>query len=590
MSRQNMGAPVDRHLLSVVLFTPLVGALVLWGSGFAGGRNRRPFVHIVGCLTAAVTVLASVPLWMRFEVRGAQWQFTEHLSLLPSLGLNYAVGVDGLAVVLVLLTTVVSAAAALASWTVSSEAVDDLPRGQEGIRESAGFDMTAPTGHALTREVQGPAAAPAGVTAHYMALLVLETAMLGVYISLDLVGFVICWFVAAVAICYLCGSVATSSERLRRRRFVDIAVIPSLVLMAAMVTLHLQGRRLIGIPTFDLRNFQQVTPSIDVQYWLFGMFLVAFAGTLAGVFRWWLSVAASRSGLPVSLVLAAVFLKMGTYGFVRLTLPLLPDATRTFAPMLVAVAALGILFGAVAALAQPNWTRVLAYATLSHICLVLLGTFALTPDGVTGGIVHQVNHGVSIAALLFLAGVVAARGGGTSLADYGGLLTTMPVVAALWLLSTLSLVAVPKLSGFVGTRLIIEGSWSAHPVWSIVAMAGLGVSAVALLWLFARTMLGELRSPAGNALRDLRLQEAIVIVPMAAFVIWVGYKPATILAIVETSVARVVLRVSPQFAPEVAGCLSAPPPPEQTGLPAGMVMAAPCVEGSSTTPSQTDKK
>jgi len=126
-------------------------------------------------------------------------------------------------------------------------------------------------------------------------------------------------------------------------------------------------------------------------------------------------------------------------------------------------------------------------------------------------------------------------------------------------------------------------------VWSIVAVVGLGVSAVALLWLFARTMLGELRSPSGNTLKDLRLQEAIVIVPLAAFVIWVGYKPSTILATVETSVARVVLRVSPQYAPEVAGCLSAPPPPEQTGLPAGMVMAAPCVEDSSTSP-QPDKK
>jgi NADH-quinone oxidoreductase subunit M len=356
------------------------------------------------------------------------------------------------------------------------------------------------------------------------------------------------------------------------------------------VTLHLQGRKLIGMATFDLRNFQAVTPSVDVQHWLFAMFLVAFVATLAGVFRWWLSVAASRSVLPVSVILAAVFLKMGTYGFVRLTLPLLPDATRTFAPLLVAVAAVGILFGAVAALAQPNWTRVLAYATFSHICLVLLGTFALTPDGVTGSIVHQISHGVSIAALLFLTGVVAARGKGTSLAEYGGLLTTMPVVAALWLLSTLSLVAVPKLSGFVGTRLIIEGSWSVHPVWSVVASVGLGVSAIALLWLFARTMLGEPRSPSGHDLKDLRLQEAIVIVPLAAFVIWVGYRPAALLATVETSVARVVLRVSPQFAPEVSGCLSAPPPPDQTGLPAGMVMASPCVEGGTTTSPQPDKK
>jgi NADH-quinone oxidoreductase subunit M len=585
---------VDRHILSIVLFTPLVGALVLWGSGLAGARNRHPFVHIVGSLTTALTMLVSVPLWLRFQVRGEQWQFTDQLSLLPSLGLHYAVGVDGLALVLVLLTTVLSAAAALASWTVTSTAEEPAPghpaRGQAVIRESSGFGMGASPGQAVNSKARGPAVSFPGVTAHYVALLVLEAAMLGVYMSLDLVGFVIWWFVAALAMCYLCGSVATSLERSRLgRRFVDIAVIPSLVLMAAVVTLHLQGRKLIGIATFDLRNFQAVTPSVDIQHWLFAMFLVAFVATLAGVFRWWLSVAASRSVLSVSVVLAAVFLKMGTYGFVRLTLPLLPDATRTFAPLLVAVAALGILFGAVAALAQPNWTRVLAYATFSHICLVLLGTFALTPDGLTGSIVHQISHGVSIAALLFLAGVVAARGKGTSLAEYGGLLTTMPVVAALWLLSTLSLVAVPKLSGFVGTRLIIEGSWSVHPVWSVVAIAGLGVSAIALLWLFARTMLGELRSPSGHDLKDLRLQEAIVIVPLAVFVIWVGYRPAAMLATIETSVARVVLRVSPQFAPEVSGCLSAPPPPEQTGLPAGMVMASPCVEGTTTSP-QPDKK
>ncbi len=150
---------MDRHLLSLVLFTPLVGALVLWVSGWAGGRNRRPFVHIVGCLTTALTVLASVPLWLRFQVRGEQWQFTEQLSLLPSLGLNYAVGVDGLALVLVLLTTVLSAAAALASWTVTfGDAVEDPPRdpirGQAVNRESAGFEMTAPCWPC--RDARGP--------------------------------------------------------------------------------------------------------------------------------------------------------------------------------------------------------------------------------------------------------------------------------------------------------------------------------------------------------------------------------------------------------------------------------------------------
>jgi NADH-quinone oxidoreductase subunit M len=543
---------VEHHLLSIVLFAPLLGALVLLVSSVAGGRDRPRFTHVVGALAPVVAMLASLPLWFRFELRGEQWQFTHQVSLLPSIGLNYLVGLDGLGLVLVLLTTVLSAAAAFASWFLATT---------------------------------GSPAANRELTVHYIALLVLESGMLGVYVSLDLIAFVWWWFIAAAAMCLLCGTIATSPEKSRRaRRLVDIALIPSLVLLAAMITLHIQGRTLIGMSTFDLRNFQHVTLPVGVQRWLFAMFLVAFVATLAGVFRWWVAVAAGTTALPVSVLLAAVFLKMGTYGFIRLTLPLLPDATRAFAPLLVAAAAVGVLFGAVAALAQPNWTRVLAYATLSHVCLVLLGTFSLTPSALTGSIVHQVNHGVSIAALLLLAGVVGNRGKGAVLAEYGGLLTTMPIVAALWLLLTLSLVAVPKLNGFVGTRLIIEGVWDAHPFWSVVTIAGLGVSAVALLWLFARTMLGEPRSPSGNSLKDLRLREALIILPLAAFVIWAGYRPAALLAAVETSVARVVLRVSPQFASEVSGCLSAPPPPEETGLPAGMVMASPCAEGGTTAP------
>ena len=352
------------------------------------------------------------------------------------------------------------------------------------------------------------------------------------------------------------------------------------------------GHSLTGARTFDLRAFQHLALPPAVQRWVFLALFAGFGAALLGVFRWWLRVAADGRGVAVPILLAALFLKMGTYGFLRLSLPLLPDASRDFAPAVVALSAVGIVYGAVAAFRQTNWSGVLAYASVSHLCLVALGAFALTPDGLTGSAVHQINHGVSIAALFLLVGLVVerdgeggiesgkARGRVPAIAEYGGLLNSMPIVAALWMLMTLSLVGIPTSSGFVGARLIIEGIWPVSRVWSVVAVSGMVLSGVAVFWLFSRTMLGELKSPAG-VLKDLRLKEAVVFAPLGLFAVWVGLSPATLLAKVETSVARVVMRVSPQYAPEVADCLSQPaPPPTDSGLPAGMVLVAPCADGT----------
>jgi NADH-quinone oxidoreductase subunit M len=209
-----------------------------------------------------------------------------------------------------------------------------------------------------------------------------------------------------------------------------------------------------------------------------------------------------------------------------------------------------------------------------------MGAFALTPDGVTGSAVHHVNHGLSIAALFLTAAVVADRGDSTAIADYGGLLNRMPLVAAAWLFLTLSLIAVPRLNGFVGTERIVEGLWPVSRTWAVVAMAGLALTGASLLWLFSRMMLGELRGPTADLLKDLRVREAAVVLPAIALVVWAGVSTAPLLATVETSVARVILRVSPQYAPEVSDCLAQPPPTPDPGLPAGMVLAAPCADGT----------
>ncbi len=537
---------MERHLLSIVALVPIAGALAL----VPVGRGRDRLLRAIACAATAIALAVSLPLWLGFEVRGAEWQFTERLEVLPSIGASYAVGIDGLSLLLILLTTFLSFIAVLASWATAASRVKE----------------------------------------HYIAVLLLEAGMLGVYMALDLLLFSLFWVLAVASMCFL---ICTAGGRTHAALRVSvIAIVPGLVILLGMVALSVAGHSLTGARTFDLRMFQHLALPPAVQRWVFLALFAGFGAALLGVFRWWLRVAADGRGVAVPILLAALFLKMGTYGFLRLSLPLLPDASRAFAPAVVALSAVGIVYGAVAAFRQTNWSGVLAYASVSHLCLVTLGAFALTPDGLTGSAVHQINHGVSIAALFLLAGLVVERGGegglesgkargrAPAIAEYGGLLNSMPIVAALWMLMTLSLVGIPTSSGFVGTRLIVEGIWPVSRVWSVVAVSGMVLSGVAVFWLFSRTMLGELKSPAG-VLKDLRLKEAVVFAPLGLFAVWVGLSPATLLARVETSVARVVMRVSPQYAPEVADCLSQPaPPPTDSGLPAGMVLVAPCADGT----------
>jgi NADH-quinone oxidoreductase subunit M len=528
---------LELHLLSILAVVPVAGALAVAVAGrLAPARDR--LLHAIAAGAALVTFAVALPLWRGFAVRGAQWQFTDQLFVLPSVGAGAVFGVDGLGMLLVLLTTTIACLAIAASW----------------------------------------ANVPARPQQYFVAILLLEAGMLSVYAALDLMLLVVGWTVAAVSI-----GIAVSASDGRERslpRITLVAVVPCVLLMAGVLVLFAQGRILTGAPTFDVRMFQNLTMPVTAQRWAFIAFLAGFVVGNVGVFRWWLSVGSGVRTTAVPLVLAALFLKMTTFGFLRLCLPLLPDATRQFAPAIVAIAALLTVLAAVAAFAQTTWTKVLAYASLGHLCLVTIGAFALTPQGLTGSAVHQVNHGLSIAALFLIAAIVTDRGHSTSISDYGGLLNAMPIVAGAWLLLTLSLIGVPKLNGLTGTELIFKGVWPISKTWAIVAVAGQALSAVALLWLFARMMLGELRGPAGDVFKDLRLREAVVVLPLVALVVWAGIKPGLLLAAVETSVARVVLRVSPQYGPEVADCLAQPPPPPDPLLPVGITLTAPCSDGA----------
>jgi NADH-quinone oxidoreductase subunit M len=272
-------------------------------------------------------------------------------------------------------------------------------------------------------------------------------------------------------------------------------------------------------------------------------------------------------------ILAAVMLKMGTYGFIRFSLPILPDATRHFVPMIVTLSIIGIVYGALCAMAQQDWKRLVAYSSVSHMGLVMLGMFALNPVGITGSIVQQLNHGISTGALFLIVGIVYERRHTRAISEYGGLSKIMPVYATIFLIMTMSSIGLPALNGFIGELLILQGVFITSKMWAAFAASGVVLGAAYMLWLYQRTMFGKIENPKNERLRDLNMREFATFAPLLILAVWIGLYPAPFLRRLETSVNRVVARVNPDYRSQAAGLPS--------GLAAGLTVgAAPAALGA----------
>jgi NADH-quinone oxidoreductase subunit M len=279
-------------------------------------------------------------------------------------------------------------------------------------------------------------------------------------------------------------------------------------------------------------------------------------------FHTWLPDAHTDAPTAGSVILAAVLLKMGTYGFIRFSLPILPDATRAFVPMMVTLSIIGIVYGALVAMAQRDWKRLVAYSSVSHMAMVMLGMFALNPVGITGSIVQQLNHGISTGALFLLVGVVYERRHTREISEYGGLSKVMPVYAAIFLIMTMSSIGLPTLNGFIGELLILQGVFAVSLAWAAVAGSGIVLGAAYMLWLYQRTMFGKVDNPKNEALADVGVREFALFAPLIVLAVWIGLYPAPFLRRLDTSVSRVVARVSPQYVQRTAAdCAPAPATP-----------------------------
>jgi len=486
-------------LLSLIVWTPLVGALLV----LLVPRDQPDGARRAALAFSSLTFLFSLALWAGFRADTADFQWVEQSAWVPSFGIQYILGVDGVSLFLVLLTTFLTPLVILFSF-----------------------------GDITTR-----------VKEYFFFLLMLETGMLGAFLALDLFLFYVFWELMLVPMYFIIGVWGGARRIYASLKFLIYTLAASLLMLVAilyLVSVHAHGAPV----TFDVRELYGTVLSPTEQLWLFTAFALAFAVKVPMFpLHTWLPDAHVEAPTGGSVILAGVLLKMGTYGFLRFAMPLFPDATRAATPLILALAVVGILYGAAVAMVQPDLKKLVAYSSVSHLGFVMLGLFAVNTIGVEGAIYQMLNHGLSTGALFLLVGVIYGRRHTRAIADFGGLWKPLPRYAAVFLVVMLSSIGLPGLNGFIGEFLILLGSFGANRAATVFASGGLVLGAVYMLWMFQRVIFGPLRHEENAHLQDLTGREIAVLAPVVAMIVVMGVYPRPFLRAMEPSVKAVVARI-----------------------------------------------
>jgi len=497
-------------LLSAVTFLPAVGAVVI----ALLPRGQERLARSLALLTALAAFVISLPLYTGFDAGQAAYQFVENRDWMPSLGIAYHLGIDGISLLLILLTTFLMPLAILSSW------------------------------HSIERRWKEFA----------VTMLLLETGMLGVFVALDLFLFYVFWEATLIPMYLIIGIWGGKNRVYAAIKFVLYTLAGSVLMLVAILALYFQHGAATGIYTFDLPVLARyVMPAGLGQNLMFLAFALAFAIKVPMFpFHTWLPDAHVEAPTAGSVILAGVLLKMGTYGFLRFSLPLFPQSSLLFAPWIVALAIIGIIYGAWVSTAQPDMKKLVAYSSVSHLGLVMLGLFVLNAQGLVGGIIQMVNHGLSTGALFLLVGMVYERRHTRLIADLGGLWKVMPAYSVIFLIVTLSSLGLPGLNGFVGEFLILVGAFQWN--WAVAALATTGIifAAVYMLWMYQRVVFGEVTREENRRLPDLSAREWVVLLPVLLFIVWIGVYPAPFTGVTETSVQALLAQVQAKAAATTA--------------------------------------
>jgi NADH-quinone oxidoreductase subunit M len=487
-------------LLSLIVFLPLVGVVLL----FLVDRRSAELAKWIALGTSGVTFLVSLALLWGFDPQAAGFQFVEQVAWIPAWGAEYHLGLDGITLFLVLLTTLLTWVAVLGTW------------------------------HAVDRHVRE----------FMITLLLLEVGMSGVFVALDVFLFYVFWEVMLFPMYFLIGVWGSERRLYAAIKFVVYTMTASVLMLVAILAVYYANYRATGRLTFDLLEWYKLGIGLPAQYWLFAAFALAFAVKVPMFpFHTWLPDAHVEAPTAGSVILAGVLLKMGTYGFIRFAMPLFPLAVQAALPYLIALSIVGIVYGALVCMVQPDMKKLVAYSSVSHLGFCMLGLFALNTQGVQGAVIQMLNHGISTGGLFLMVGMVYERRHTKAIAEFGGLVETMPKYAAVFLIVVLSSIGLPSLNGFVGEYLVLLGAFQVNPWYAIVPASAVILAAIYLLWMVQRVFFGPMTNPKNRGLSDLSLRELAVMAPLLLFIVWVGVYPKPFLSRSETSVNAFIRQV-----------------------------------------------
>ena len=507
------GIHYNSWILPALLIIPVIGALLVWAHGASrssledADANAGPARQIT-FWTLAIEFVVSCGLWWSFTPGVAGWQAGIDLPWIPAWGVRFSLGVDGISLMLVLLTTLTMPLSILGGWT----------------------------------------AIKTKVHAYLATLLILTVGMLGVFLSRDLFLFYVAWELMLIPMYLIIGIWGGKRRIYASLKFFIYTMFGSLLMLVAIIYLGVHNRDMLtGIPNFSFDAIVAsgaLTPKASL--WLFGAFFMAFAVKVPIFpFHTWLPDAHTEAPTAGSVILAGIMLKMGTFGFIRFALPLFPGSAMnpTVRAIILALGVIGILYGALVAMVQPDFKKIVAYSSVSHLGFVMLGIFALTVQSVQGAILVMINHGISTGALFLLVGMIYERRHTRMLADYGGIARVVPMFAAALTLVSFSSIGLPGLNGFVGEFLVLLGTFRTYPVFAIIATSGIVFSAWYLLRAIQRVMFNKLDNPDNEHIPDLNWREIGLLTPLLICIVWIGVYPAPILRRTEASAEQVVRTV-----------------------------------------------